>query len=146
MIVIADSNLLISGLYNPNGAIVEILTSKSKIQLTAPDFIYVEINHYLADIAAATGKSKIQIKNDLKVLTEKITFYKSTDIQREFIRNAFEIVKDIDEDDLFFVALHLQTKHKIWTGDKQLINGLLAKGYDICVTTKELKKMLYKKD
>src|SRR5690606_11877685 len=103
MIVIADSNLLISGLYNPNGAIVEILTSKSKIQLTAPDFIYVEINHYLADIAAATGKSKIQIKNDLKVLTEKITFYKSTDIQCEFIRNSFEIVKDIDEDDLFFV-------------------------------------------
>ena len=33
----------------------------------------------------------------------------------------------------------------IWTGDKILINGLKEKGYDICITTEELKKYLYKK-
>jgi hypothetical protein len=43
------------------------------------------------------------------------------------------------------VALHLFKKHKIWTGDKVLINGLQSKGYDICVTTTELKTKMYKK-
>ena len=33
----------------------------------------------------------------------------------------------------------------IWTGDKILMNGLKEKGYDICVTTKEIKTKTYKK-
>jgi len=39
----------------------------------------------------------------------------------------------------------LQYKHKIWTGDKVLINGLKEKGLDICVTTEELILKRYKK-
>jgi len=39
----------------------------------------------------------------------------------------------------------LQYKHKIWTGDKVLINELKEKGLDICVTTEELILKRYKK-
>ncbi|MGB6082743.1 PIN domain-containing protein [Moheibacter sp.] len=146
MIVISDSNLLISALYNPNGAIAEILTSKSNIQISAPEFILTEVNNHFSDLLKYTGKTKLQITQDLKQLTSKITFYKSSEIEKKYLKEAFEIVKDIDPDDFFFIALHLQIRHKIWTGDIHLIKGLLKKGYDICVTTEELKKFLYKKD
>jgi len=46
---------------------------------------------------------------------------------------------------MFFVALNLYKKHKIWTSDKVLIKGLEKKGYKMCITTKELKSKLYKK-
>jgi predicted nucleic acid-binding protein len=67
------------------------------------------------------------------------------DIPKEDVVEAYKIVCDIDLDDLAFVALHLHTKHKIWTTDMQLQSGLKAKDYDICINTAELKKSLYKK-
>lgn len=36
-------------------------------------------------------------------------------------------------------------KYKIWTGDNALANALKEKGYDICITTTELRHKLYKK-
>ena len=40
MIVIADSNLIISGMYSPNGVVSKIIISESKIQFLAPDFVF----------------------------------------------------------------------------------------------------------
>ena len=61
------------------------------------------------------------------------------------IAKAKEVVKDIDPDDYPFVALHFEKGHKIWTCDFKLINGLKEMGYDICVTTKDIKEKRYKK-
>jgi predicted nucleic acid-binding protein len=55
------------------------------------------------------------------------------------------MVKEIDVDDTYFVALHLYLGHKLWTSDKKLIAGVEAKGYKIFITTAELRKKLYKK-
>ena len=49
--------------------------------------------------------------------------------------------------DGFFVALHLHTGHKIWSGDEKLKKGLTKKGYGHFFTsTEELKEKLYKKE
>ena len=49
--------------------------------------------------------------------------------------------------DVFFVALHLHTGHKIWSGDEKLKKGLTKKGYGHFFTsTEELKEKLYKKE
>ena len=45
----------------------------------------------------------------------------------------------------FGKALHFEKGHKIWTCDFELIKGLKEMGYDICVTTKDLKTKHYKK-
>ena len=81
----------------------------------------------------------------MKKFTKNITFYKESDISIQNIRKAEEIVSTIDTEDVPFVELHLQTGHKIWTLDKILSNGLKEKGYDICITTSEVKERLYKK-
>ncbi|MFT4061036.1 MAG: PIN domain-containing protein [Edaphocola sp.] len=49
---------------------------------------------------------------------------------------ALKIARDIDIFDTPFIALHYHTKHKIWTGDNVLINGLKAKGYAFALPPK----------
>lgn len=145
MIVIADSNLIISGLYTPKGIIAKILTSEKNIQFIGPDFIYNEVFNHFQRIQTETGKTKAELKIELAKLTQRINFIPTSEIPIEHINKAINIVKEIDIDDTFFVALHFYKKHKIWTGDKALINGLTAKGYDIFITTEELKSKLYKR-
>lgn len=146
MIVIADSNILISGLYNPKGTISKILKTKSKIQFLAPDYLFEEVEEHLSEIMLYTGKTKNYIQKELNELSAKISVINLESVSMENKRKSIELTYDIDIDDAPFVSLHFHTGHKIWTGDKILIKGLLNKGFDICITTEELKKMLYKKE
>ena len=140
MIVIADSNIFYSALIAPNGEIANILRDKN-MQFIAPDFIIDEVKEHLDIIEASRKKDKTKKKilADLNYLLEKITIISLDKIDKEYLQEAFTIVKDID-------ALHLQIKHKIWSRDQVLINGLTAKGYGhFFITTEQVKKYLYKK-
>lgn len=141
MIVITDSNILFSALKSPNGTVAKILTSKSNIQFFAPNYLIKEIKRHSGKIS----DDKKDVLNRLEILLEKVEIIDVDAIPKDKVLQAIEIVKDIDIDDAFFVALHLFKKHKIWTSDKVLIKGLERKGYKICVTTSELKLKLYKK-
>jgi predicted nucleic acid-binding protein len=48
------------------------------------------------------------------------------------------LVKDVDGNDIHYVAYAKQFRCKIWSGDKKLIKGLLAKGYINIFTTDDL--------
>ena len=141
MIVITDSNILFSALISPNGTVAKILTDKSNIQFYAPNYLIEEIRRHSGKIS----DNKKEVLARLEILLERIEIIDVDTIPKEKVIQAIEIVKDIDLDDAFFVALHLFKKHKIWTSDKVLIKGLERKGYKICVTTSELKSKLYKK-
>lgn len=41
-------------------------------------------------------------------------------------------------DDIAFVALSEYEDVKLWTGDKKLREGLIAKGFQRCISTQEL--------
>ena len=43
--------------------------------------------------------------------------------------HAFKLCKDIDEDDIPFIALSLQLDALFWTGDKRLKESLLRQGF-----------------
>jgi len=101
------------------------------------------MNHWNA-IVEASPLSVRELFAELNYYKTRITFTQTDNIPKKIAKEAYNVVKDIDVDDADFVALHLYKKHKLWTGDRKLINGLLAKGYDICITTAELKKRLYK--
>ena len=146
MIVISDSNIIFSCFYSPNGVLASILKEKkNRLQFIAPDFLLEEIEEHLPEILKNTKLTKKQAKALLKDFTQNITFFKLDDIPQRNIEKAQRIVESIDPDDYPFVALHLEKGHKIWTCDAKLSNGLKEKGYDICVTTKEIKTKTYKK-
>jgi len=146
MIVIADSNIIISALISPKGSIASVLKNRSNVQFIAPDYLLTEVYEHWDIIVQFTTLSKRELFEEFYFYRGKITFINTDTIPIKHMKNANEIVKDIDEDDVDFVALHLYKKHKLWTGDKNLIKGLTAKGYGhIFVSTAELKEKLYKR-
>lgn len=48
------------------------------------------------------------------------------------------LVIDIDENDVLFVALANHINAQLWTGDKKLAKGLKRKGYSKIISTNEL--------
>ena len=144
MIVITDSNILFSALISPNGIVANVLKSKSNIQIFAPDFLFEEIDNHLDKIVKYSKRSKKDIKLEILSFKERLQIINRKDIPKKEVQKAIKIVNHIDIDDFLFVALHFYTKHKLWTSDKELIKGLLKKGYDICITTKQLQEKLYK--
>ncbi len=143
MIVITDSNVIFSALVNPKGSNAEIFYAKSNIQFTAPAYLIFEIKNHFNKIVSFSGRSKKELKKEFDLILSKIIDIDS--IPKKSLLEATRISTNIDIDDTFFVAISLYKHHKIWTGDRKLINGLKAKGYDICITTTELKAKLYKK-
>ncbi len=130
MIVIADSNIFFASLIAPNGEIATILKDKN-MQFLAPDYIIEEVKDHIDIIQKKRKKNKTkrQILVDLDLLLKNITIIPLEELSNKNIQKAFSIVKDIDEDDYAFIAMHLQYKHKIWSRDEELINGLTEMGY-----------------
>jgi predicted nucleic acid-binding protein len=145
MIVVTDSNIIFSALYTPNGVIASILKNKNKIQLLAPNFLILEIKNHFNKILVHRKITKKELQDEFNDLIKNIDIINIEEIPKNIVLQAIEIVKEIDIDDTIFVALHLYTKHKIWTTDNILNTYLKEKGHDICITTTELKKYLYKK-
>ena len=141
MILITDSNIIFSALKSPSGVVAKILTEKSNIQFYAPSYLIDEVKNHSDKIS----DNPKDVLRKMKILLEKIKIINVDAIPKKEVIKAINIVKDIDINDAFFVALHFYKKHKIWTSDKVLIKGLEKKGYNICVTTAELKTKLYKK-
>ena len=147
MIVIADSNIFFASLIAPNGEIATILKDKN-MQFLAPDYIIEEVKDHIDIIQKKRKKNKTkrQILVDLDLLLKNITIIPLEELSNKNIQKAFSIVKDIDEDDYAFIAMHLQYKHKIWSRDEELINGLTEMGYGhFFISTDEERKYLYKK-
>jgi predicted nucleic acid-binding protein len=60
------------------------------------------------------------------------------------LKSGYDLVCDIDEKDLPFVAMSIHFKAFLWTGDKHLYNGLVKKNYKRVITTTSLLKKLYR--
>lgn len=122
MIVIADSNIFFASLIAPNGEIATILKDKN-MQFLAPDYIIEEVKDHIDIIQKKRKKNKTkrQILVDLDLLLKNITIIPLEELSNKNIQKAFSIVKDVDEDDYAFIAMHLQYKHKIWSRDEELI-------------------------
>jgi len=146
MIVIADSNIIVSALISPRGGIASVLKGKSITQFIAPSYLLAEVYEHWDIIVRSTLLSSHELFEELTFYQTKITFIEAHDVPKNKRDEAHKLVKDIDIDDLPFVALYLYKKHKIWTGDKKLIKGLTAKGYGhIFITTAQLKEKMYKR-
>ena len=145
MILITDSNILFSAVVKPNSLISKILKKERNFQFVAPNYLLEEFKKHRKNLEEGSGLSANDFKKEWESIKSRIQFIKMTDIPKDIFFKSYEIVKDIDEWDVYFVALHFKTGHKLWTGDKALISGLKNKGYEICVTTEDLKEHLYKK-
>lgn len=77
------------------------------------------------------GESQFKIFSQINFIYEELIPAKTWIV-------AEEIVDDIDLDDSDFVALTKHLNGFLWTGDKELYNGLKKKGFKRVYNTSEL--------
>jgi len=148
MNVVVDTNIVFSAILNASGNIGKILVhSKKHIQFYSCHYLKEEIFRHRAKLLKLTNLTEGELFELISLATRNIEFLSEAVIPERTILNAYEIVKDIDENDVIFVAL---TKHlkgsKLWTGDKKLITGLLKKEFKHLIPTSDLNEFLDNKE
>ena len=143
MNLVVDANILISCLIKTDGAVAALfLRPMSGIVFHAPELIRIEIALHRSKVARLTGYPEADVVEMDEVLLSKVHFVHESGIDAINWEKAFDLVKNIDEDDDQYVALALQLKCPLWTGDKKLMNGLRRKGFNLLITSEELGKAL----
>lgn len=127
--VVVDTNILFSALLKENSSHGETIFLGDE-KWIAPSFVVVEPFKHKEKILRYSEMPEERLLLMLEMLLKQITFIDPEQFPVTIRQEAYELCKDLDEKDTPFIAIALGTGSKIWTGDKKLINGLKAKGYN----------------
>lgn len=141
MKVVVDTNIVFSAILNSLSWIGQIiLHSGNSITFYSPKYLQFEIQNHIARIQKITNLNDSEIHELIQILYTKIHFIEDELIPKDVLLKADFLTKDVDYDDVMFVALSLHLDCNLWTGDKTLINGLIQKGFKRFISTQELKE------
>jgi predicted nucleic acid-binding protein len=143
MKVVVDTNIVFSAILNSHNWIGQILLySGNTTKFYSPKYLQVEIQNHIEKIRKISNLNDSEINELVQILYTKINFISDELIPKEMLKKADFLTKDVDFDDVMFVALSLHLECKLWTGDKSLIKGLNQKGFRNFISTQELKERL----
>lgn len=143
MEIVIDSNILFSALLKADGRLAEIILNPA-FQLTNHTcyFLYIEIFKYKERILKFSKLEENDLLDVLYRMVRKINFVNEDSISEEIWKEAQQLTNSIDTKDTPFVALALSLDATLWTGDRKLLDGLHAKGFDRVIDTMTLQERL----
>lgn len=137
--IIVDTNIVFSSLVNTNGKIASLLGNPpSDIQYFSPEYLRTEIHKHREKLIKSAKISPKEFEISQSIIYSFISFIPEVEIPYNCWADNAPLLRDVDMNDLPFIALTDHLSGRLWTGDKELINGLLGKGYKQCVSTQEL--------
>jgi len=118
MNIVIDSNILFSAL------IKDSFTRDIILKYTGfflfPDFIFEEVENHKEELLEKSKLNKPDFDNLLRLILKKV-FIVPNEVLSPYKKEALEIVKDIDVDDVMFAACALAYPNSIiWSDDKKL--------------------------
>lgn len=142
MIVVVDTNIVFSGILNPEGTISDLLLNSSdNLDFFAPTAIILELEKHHKKLLRISGYSKNDINFLKRILLKKIEIIDLESIAPSTWEKAIELVKGVDEFDAPFIALSLELDSPLWTGDKNLTKGMAKKGIDWILNTTDIREI-----
>ena len=142
-IVIVDTNIIFSAILNAKSRIGEILfNNNEQLEFYSSDYLREEIERHRNKILEIAKTSEEQVNEVIFQLYKRINFISDQQIPYQNWAESVPMVRDIDMDDLPFVALTSYLEGLLWTGDIKLLTGLRAKGFQRCITTEDLFALL----
>lgn len=127
--VVVDTNLIFSALVSNSSKIREILF-ESNLTFYAPDYLITEIFKHKDKLIKYSRLSENEFFLYFNAIFEQIRFVPTDFIGSESRQIAYDLCKDVDINDIPFIALSVELKIPLWTGDKKLKEGLKLKGYN----------------
>lgn len=141
-VFILDTNIIFSAALKTESEIGKFILASNELEVEfyAPEYLNIEIERYVPKIVEFSGLEKAEIRKIINLLYTKITFISDSQIPFEYYTKALSFVRDIDMDDLVFVALTEYLDELLLTGDLKLYRGLIKKGYKKVVTFDYIKE------
>lgn len=137
--VIVDSNIVFSSLLLSESTFGDLLLhSDFCFQFHSALHLKTEIEKHWTRIVRISKLSETNLEIAKALLFNKISFHSERQISAETWLWAENMVREIDEDDIDFVALTRHLKGHLWTGDKILQAGLRIRKFHDVLTTSEL--------
>ena len=139
MNVVVDTNIIFSAILSSRGKIGNLLlNSVNRFEFFTTSYLLEELDTHHDKLKKISGINDSDIKYLKRILFNHIEFIDPNLIHPDNWQNAYNLVKDIDENDTPFVALSLEIQAYLWTGDKKLNRALKQKGVNWILTTNEL--------
>jgi predicted nucleic acid-binding protein len=140
--IVVDTNIIFSGLLNTNGTIGELLiNSKNSFEFYSCNYMRFEIEKHREKIKKISKLSDQQLADAEFHLFARLKFVNEDLIPKAVWEKAVKLTNDIDLDDTDFVALAIYLKGGLWTGDKELYNGLKGKKFKKVFNTADLNNL-----
>ncbi len=142
MKIVVDTNIIFSGLLNSTGSISDLLINSYDVfEFYSPTFVLEELENHKSKILKISKLTEKELDFLILTIFKKVDLIDMDFIKQTTFKKAFELTKNIDEFDTPFVALALELKSPLWTGDKKLINGLAKIGIDWTLTTENVREI-----
>lgn len=139
MKVVVDTNIVFSAILNSDGKIGDLLLNSGKyIDFYSAEYLRHELGNHYEKLSKISKQSLAKIAETEYFITRVIKFISEEQIAEITWRSAYTLVKEVDLDDIAFVALSKHLRCKLWTGDGLLIRGLQKNGFKNTITTNEL--------
>lgn len=126
--VVVGANRIFSELIAANDRLRRTFAREPDTEFVCPKYVMVELFKHKERIAAATGLEEADLLALLHTLLERIRFYDEDAISIGSWTEAWRLCRDVDEDDVAYVALVLELNADLWTSDGELEAGLRRKG------------------
>ncbi len=127
--IVADTNVLISALIKDHSINAKLIKS-GYFSVYFPEFGLKELDGYQAYIKAKRekGSQSIALEYARSFILKSIKIIPSDQYQSK-MRDAFEIMKEIDEKDAPILALAMQMGYPLWSNDKNFQRQNAVKVY-----------------
>jgi len=127
--VVVDTNLIFSALIPKASKIREILI-ESNLTFYSPNFLITEIYKHKDKLIKNSKLNEPEFYLYLSGIIENIKFIPTDFISKDSRQKAYDLCKDVDIKDTPFIALSIEIKRPLWTGDKKLKKELRSKGFN----------------
>lgn len=139
---VVDTNVAFSAVLNTEGKIGDlILNSHELLEFHTCDTLRSELKKHRPKLFELSKMSEEQLDQSIYQITNCLVFTNEALIPFEYWMKAANLVREVDMEDIAFVALAEFLGIKLWTGDKALMKGLVKKGNTNFITTEELFKL-----
>jgi predicted nucleic acid-binding protein len=139
MKIVVDTNIIFSALLNSNTAIGDLLFNPDDyFEFYSCNYMRYEIQKHWERLRKISKLSDDQLEVSSSLVLSRLKFINEEIIPVKTWLAAEKIIKDIDIDDIDFVALTKFLRATLWTGDKILYNGLKKLNFKKIINTSEL--------
>ncbi len=125
---VIDTNILFSLLRSEHSPLRTILFDESHT-IYAPNYIFAEIFEHKEKLQKGSKLHGGAMYEYLTRILGKIHFYNENLISLESRQIAYDLCREVDKDDIPFVALAVELNAQLWTGDRKLKTHLEKKGF-----------------